>query len=314
MPTTATPDDPAYPAAKRAWWESALLIGLVLSLLVHLLLLWMTSSFSLRATPAAGLSDDPVVQLASLDERSLTELPSMPLPAADSSVKTTAQEQQFTIEDLSSPVSIDRSLTIGNVRIDRRGGAGGVSADGIGLEGAGGEARFFGVEARGSRFAFIVDVSGSMQDASRIGALRAALLYSIDRLLESASFCIILYSSDAVPLMGARWIRADEESKAAARAGINQISVGGSTNPLPGFDIAFKLKPSPDAVYFMTDGVFTKDVEDQLPGVIDRAIRSADRRVPIHCITFADRGAEKLMRRIARQSGGSYTHVEEPTR
>ncbi len=51
----------------------------------------------------------------------------------------------------------------------------------------GGGAKFFGVEARGSRFIFIVDVSGSME-GGKIVTLRSELTKSIDGLAENSLF------------------------------------------------------------------------------------------------------------------------------
>lgn len=317
--TTPLPPSPIGPSSGGlAWWESALLQGLMFSLFLHVLLGLVATWVTLRSQEPAGLGDSPTIELASMEGSTLTELPSMPLPGAETAVQSIAQEQEFKITDLASPFSEVKEAggAPGLGEVEGLGGAG--SGEGMGegsgdgLGGAGGEARFFGVEARGSRFAFVVDVSGSMMDPSKIGALQAALIESVEGMLESANFCVILYSTDAMPLMGDRWFRASDDNKSAAKRNIMQMGAAGSTNPMPGFEVAFRLLPRPDAVYFMTDGVFSKEIEEELPGYIEQKNRGEDARIAVHCITFADRGSEKLMRRIARQSGGSYTHVEAP--
>lgn len=308
---------PAEPATGLAWWENALLQGLVFSLFLHMTLGVVAAWVSLRVPEPTGIGDSPVVELASMEGSSLSDLPSVPMTGSELTVASISQEQEFRITDLSSPFTVSGDAGTG-AGLEALGGAGSGhgagDGSGDGLGGAGGEARFFGVEARGSRFAFVVDVSGSMMDESKIGALRAALIESIEGMLDSASFCVILYSSTAMPLMGDRWCRATEENKQAARRNVLQVVPSGSTNPLPAFVGVFELKPRPDVIYFMTDGVFPPEVEGELPTFIEQQNRGDDIRVAVHCITFADRGAEKLMRRIARQSGGSYTHVEAPRR
>src|SRR5207248_843954 len=89
------------------------------------------------------------------------------------------------------------------------GQAGGAGGGG----GGGGAASFFGVEARGTRFAYIIDISGSMDlgvgtaDIKRIDILKAELSKSVDALLENAFFFVALFSSDAKPLGGRmEWI------------------------------------------------------------------------------------------------------------
>jgi hypothetical protein len=77
--------------------------------------------------------------------------------------------------------------------------------------------------------------------------------------------------------------------------------------PWPAFEIVLGTKPAPDAIYFMTDGMFDPIVADQL------AVRNnGARKIPIHCITFVDKAAEELMRKIAADSGGTYAHVSGP--
>ena len=60
----------------------------------------------------------------------------------------------------------------------------------------------------------------------------------------------------------------------------------------------------PDAIYFMTDGEFDQSIAD----IIIR--RNKERPMPVHCITFVSREGESVMRRIARETGGTYTHIE----
>lgn len=313
-PTSPLPG-PAPDAPAFSWWENALIQGLLLSLVLHLSLGLVAAVVTMRSAAPAALDESPEIELASMEGSSLTELPAIPLPGAETAVQSIASEQQFTITDLSSPF-VEPGQAGGDAgAMDDLGGAGGGGIGdgaGDGLGGSGGEARFFGVEARGSRFAFVVDVSGSMQDPAKIGALQAALIESIEGMLESAHFCVYLYSTGALPLMGSGWSRASDDSKISAKRNILQIVPSGSTNPLPAFEQVLQLKPPPDAVYFMTDGVFSEEIQQELPIFIEQRNRSESSRIAVHCLTFQDRAAEKLMRRIARQSGGSYTHVEGP--
>ena len=82
-----------------------------------------------------------------------------------------------------------------------------------------------------------------------------------------------------------------------------RVTPSGATNPSPAFLVVFANRPRPDAVYFMTDGEFNDTV------VAEIASMNAEMQIPIHCITFGERGAEPMMREIARQSGGTYTHI-----
>ncbi|MFI4872787.1 MAG: hypothetical protein ACIARQ_13310, partial [Phycisphaerales bacterium JB061] len=68
----------------------------------------------------------------------------------------------------------------------------------------------------------------------------------------------------------------------------------------------YDIRPRPDAIYFMTDGEFDESIAD----IIIR--RNKERPMPVHCITFVSREGESVMRRIARETGGTYTHIARP--
>lgn len=196
------------------------------------------------------------------------------------------------------------------------GGGGDIAtgADELGGGAGSGGARFFGVEAAGSRFVYVVDVSGSME-GPRLERLRTELTSSISELQEGARFLVVPFSTVAAPLGkrstwteasagGKRWVKnAIATELAQARDG---------TVPLPGFQIAFSQRPRADAIYFMTDGEqFPPGTEEEL------AILNKQFKVPIHCIRFGDgdierpdgNPAEGSMRLIAKQSKGTYKFI-----
>jgi hypothetical protein len=307
--------------ASAAWWEKPLLFSVVFSVFFHVALALLGATVFVAAARLAGLGDADEVTVGDASATELTSMGSVSLGGGDiGGVRSIAETQEFSVNDLTSPFAdADRLATDTSLSTLSGAGSGGGglgtgpgTGDGLGLSGAGGEARFFGVEARGSRFAFVIDVSGSMMDPAKIGALQVSLTDSVEGMLEQAHFCVVMFSGLAQPLLGPTWTKASDESKRRARTAIRGISPNGGTNPLPAIELVFKLKPRPDAIYFMTDGVFTPEVEKALPGLIESYQRDGDGRVPFYCITFVDRGSEKLMRRIANLSGGSYTHVEAP--
>jgi hypothetical protein len=188
--------------------------------------------------------------------------------------------------------------------------AGGDSKTGLLLDptgsGAGtpGKATFMGAEATGRRFLIIADRSGSMSGA-KFERLVAEINATVKGLNAGAKFYVIFYDDTAVPFPGTRWLsgRADAASLEAWMAGQDP---GGTTNPLPAFQIAFtQVHPRPDAIFFMTDGLFAPEVADLIP-----PLNSARRVVPIHTISFVDRSAEPWLRKIAADSKGTYRHVD----
>ena len=192
--------------------------------------------------------------------------------------------------------------------------AGGDSKTGLLLDptgsGAGtpGKATFMGAEASGRRFLIIADRSASMGRGGKFERLVAEINATVKDLKSGAKFYVILYDDTAVPFPGTRWLsgRADAASLEAWMAGQD---AGGTTNPLPAFQIAFtQVHPRPDAIFFMTDGLFAPEVAELIP-----PLNSARRVVPIHTISFVDRRAEPWLRKIAADSKGTYRHVDLST-
>ncbi len=208
--------------------------------------------------------------------------------------------------ELSDPESVGESLggwAIPGSSPGRSDVGSSVAGSGVGGSGSGG-ASFFGIEAQGSRFVYIVDVSGSMSVGGKIQSLRAELARSVNDLVGNSQFVIVPFSSDASVLGGKNaWTEATDRNKRAIGSAIEVLPADGGTNPSPGFLIAFALKPKPDAIYFMTDGEFSPTIVQEI------AAMNRQLDIRIHCICFVSKESEEQMKTIARQSGGTYTFV-----
>jgi hypothetical protein len=284
------------------------LAGILASLLFHLGGWLVAALVTVGGAQAggAGLDADESVGVAIVSEYELARLQEAALPEDAPAVAEVEVSLADAIEPLDIPTddalaSLDASAADVGLSL----GAGDLAGADLGTGGSGGgAASFFGVEARGTRFAYIVDVSGSMSIGGRIETLRQELSQSILALLENARFFIALFSSSATPLGGRReWVEASDAGKRWARKSLEMIQPGGGTDPLPAFIMVYSMRPRPDAIYFMTDGEFDESIGLQIIRL------SEENRIPIHCITFVSRGAEQMMRQIAASSGGTYTHV-----
>jgi len=310
----STPEDEARGPDKsdsflRRWVLSrrALTAGLVVSLIIHVILLTVASVWVLSRggssgeAEGAGEVDVAVMTDAELQQLISESLDATPPPVAElempelsAAIDAMPAESRFDSLDVQADLGVDL-------------GAGDLGSDaGMGTGGAGGgAAKFFGVEATGTRFAFVVDVSGSMAFHQKIDHLKSELIEAVTGLLENAEFFVVTFSSSAQPLGGRpNWQEATAGGKRWARKMITAIRPGGGTEPYPAFEYVFRLRPKPDAIYFMTDGEFNPQVASQIIAL------NRDRKIPIHAITFVNRSAEELMRRIAHRSGGTYSHVE----
>ena len=193
------------------------------------------------------------------------------------------------------------------------------TSNGTAGAGTGDGASFFGLEAQGRRFAYIVDMSGSMntltgdRESTRWELTRSELIRSLAGLDSQFEFFVELYSSAPLNLFGSPdWVKAGDSQKRLVTSALFGISPVGGTKPMPAFKQVFALKPEPDAIYFMTDGLIGTDV----PALVRQLNRSED--IPIHCILFGSpgdeqsaRAAKNMLTTIAKQSGGKFTHIKE---
>jgi hypothetical protein len=325
-PQSAQPADPNAPNARsdRAapsawlvrWLRRALVVGLVLSAFFHAGFLGAAGMIrggggvGAGATAGAGAAGPVVVEVAAMAEDALPPASDAELPVNAPVVENPTSESMpgLTLAPITGGSGSPDAGGLGEMG-EGLGGAG--SGEGLGAGegsgGAGGGTSFFGVEARGSRIAFICDISGSMT-GMKIGALKRELVSAIDGLTEGSQFSVIFFESQAIPIgQQERWIEANLKNREWAFTQIKALEPRGGTNPEPAFLAAMALRPRPDAIYFMTDGLFDSAVVNTIA-----RLQSAGRRVPVHCIAFGDRSAEALMRRIAAESGGSFTFVEGP--
>jgi hypothetical protein len=310
------PDDGDHGAPRLTLWAALLawvganltmLFAVAVSAFVHSALLLVTAVIIFqRPMASASATENGETPLAVIADSELSELVEVGL-AAEIPAQETPLVEMVAGEDFTAPVS-DSALA--SLELSEVGDFLGAGEDdmGEGLDSAlgGGSANFFGVEARGSRFAYVVDISLSMAE-DRLAALKVALGQSVEGLLEHTHFTIVLYNSDAHTLSRTGWIPATDQSKGTIQRDLRAMRATGGTNPIPGFEIVFAMKPRPDAIYFMTDGQFVDP--ERVAARIARMNERGLQRTPIHSITFIDDSGAEIMKSIARRSGGTYTHV-----
>lgn len=314
----------AGPGRSRRGLERATLYGLAGSALVHLLIVLLAALVTVRFSFGdAGGSAGSGVEFAVLDSDGLAEDAGPALRPDHAPVETSPSEsasrldlladraEDRTFNDLSE--SIAPALEAGG------GGSAAMEAEtGSAGAGSGSGSSFFGLEAKGRRFAYIVDLSGSMNGpagprGSRWDLTRAELARSVRALDEGAEFHVQLFADGAVSLFGVEaWSSSTPTNKRLTADALALQNPAGGTRPLPAFETVLRLSPRADAIYFMTDG--------EVPGAAEfiAAVRRLNGRrpVPIHCILFggptdaeALRRVEGVMRSIAAQSGGRYRRI-----
>lgn len=163
---------------------------------------------------------------------------------------------------------------------------------------------FFGMRVDGSRFAYVVDVSGSMSVNGKLDALKQQLVHSIESIVDDGSFLVVPYSDVAAPLANRReWVDADERGDQWARQNVHRLEAGGATHPEGAFEVIFRMRPKADAIFFLTDGEFEPSIAD------DIIVLNSELRIPIYCICLETRASEALMTKIANKLGGAFKFV-----
>jgi len=169
--------------------------------------------------------------------------------------------------------------------------------------GGGGGASFFGLEARGRSFVYVVDYSGSMYEMGRakLRAAKSELIRSISALRRNMKFFVFFYDHAFVAMPGGQMLQATEQNKRRIFAWVEGANGGGGTDPRGPMLSALELKP--DAVWLLSDGLFHDMACD--------AIRAANpgAKVQIHTIAFFDNAGEGVLRRIAEENRGHYRFV-----
>jgi hypothetical protein len=160
--------------------------------------------------------------------------------------------------------------------------------------------KFFGQEATGQRFAFILDQSGSMH-GSRWKACTAQLARALKVMPSHAEFVVVLFASALTePPQQTDWLKAHPADIEGVLAWLSTQHPWGGTYVTPAFQRAFSFSTPPDVIYFLTDG----DVSDFPAETCERVRGTALTIINTICLENAE-GREALTA-IAEQTGGTF--------
>lgn len=297
------------------WATRASVVAFALSLIVHLIMAGVGYMVHVRLGGTSINGPVGPVEVAVMSSTEFAAIEEAELSATAPGVEENRRADMDTHVAIDLPGGSGMADTgdIGALG-DGLGGAGAGTGIGVG-DGAGGagggSAKFFNVETRGNRFAFIVDKSGSMAEGGKMEAVKLELCNTIDGLPEGTQFAVIFFSNTTDVLLGReQWLSATPKNKNEMIRAIQRIEPFGGTEPLPAFRIVFNsYRPRPDVVYFLTDGVF-----DPADGDRASAMSRAAGKIPIHTMAFVSEEGGMILRKMARDTGGSYTFVKNTGR
>lgn len=175
-----------------------------------------------------------------------------------------------------------------------------------------GAASFFGIAARSSRVAYVVDASGS--SAADLPQILAELRNAVSGLDPSQSFTVLIFARGTIleaPPEGLKvadpgttsrirgWLRTDNGS----------IRPGGRSDPIPAFERALSMEV--EEILFLSDGLSGSIGADE---ILARVTRANQGRATIHTIHLRpdaeEEGPESIMAQIAAGNGGTYRVVK----
>jgi len=288
-------------------------VGWSVSLVLHALLFLTFTGITWFAGSGKG-SEGQDVGYVGEENRESIEAGDAPIERIE------APAAQFSAVQLTAPVAIQPIESIGTgsgpAKVESvigiaGGPAGGAvamkgdwsqfyAAGGGGGGGGGGGASFFGLEARGRDFVYVVDYSGSMS-GQKLRAAKSELIRSISALRRNMRFYVIFYNHQFQAMPSSGLVKATQQNKSTYFAWIEQVRGGGGTVPSPATRAGLALKP--DAVWLLSDGLFpmqqATDITAANPGA----------RVQIHTIAFFDNAGEAVLQYIAEHNRGKYRFV-----
>ena len=171
--------------------------------------------------------------------------------------------------------------------------------------------KFAGVGGNAHTVVFVCDASGSM--INTFSSLKAELVKAVMGLKPIQSFNIIFFQDERAAALDQGLLVANPSNKDKALKWLDTITTTGTTNPIPGIEMAFRSRPQ--LVYLLTDADFPDN------NAVKNAIQRLNngRQTRINTITFvqgddssdASQSFVDLMTQIAKDNGGVYTHVKE---
>ena len=298
---------PAVAAAARSWISGS--ISGMISFVVHMGLL-LTCALVTCDYQGGGGELGEEVRIGVLPAVKLGDREEEPLDASALEAKVEQTAQPEATLEIASPVSDsagDMALDVRLADIIPSSAAGGGGPEVGTVRGGGGAlgegASFMGVHARGTRFCIIADRSGSME-GPKLDYVKEEILETLTSMRSRGRFQLFFFNTQAAPYPQPGW-RHPVQDRTEVVNWMQTIHAGGGTYPTPAFRQALELSPRPDAIFFMTDGLFPEDVVKEVADLN----RRGGKKVTIHTISFMDTSAENLLRQIANDSGGRYRHV-----
>lgn len=163
-----------------------------------------------------------------------------------------------------------------------------------------------------SNLVFLIDVSGSMQDAQKLPLVKAGLKLLVNQLGENDRVALAVYAGASGLVLPST----TGDQKSAILSAIENLQAGGSTNGGAGIELAYRtaaenfIKHGTNRVILCTDGDFNVGVtsHDQLISLIEDKARSG---VFLTVLGFGmGNYKDSTLEKIADKGNGNYAYID----
>jgi hypothetical protein len=284
-------------------------VGLLLSMA-----LWVVANnqsspaLTLKLNTGQEVADTVITEMAMAETPSMEELNDFSTPAELSEVEINIPEIEINLSDatIADAPSVSGQLTSATEASNSMFG----SENGTGT-GSGEGASFFGVEAGGDRFIFVVDSSTSMLE-QRWYAARNELGNSLATMGPDQRYFVFCFDYQTHMALDkeatdTNYILPSRANNLRIRRWLRKIENGPDTRPATALQMAISMKP--DAIFLLSDG----EIRDRSLAILDAVNHdpiTGETLVPIHTISlFSDVGIGSLQE-IARRNGGTFRSVD----
>lgn len=165
-----------------------------------------------------------------------------------------------------------------------------------------------------SRLVVLVDVSGSMQEGDKIGAVRHALARFVERLDPHDQLAIVTFSDEAHLALPPSVVG---EARSDVLAAIEHLTAFGGTNLYAGLSEALvtaeamRREDVLTRVVLLSDGVASLGITD--PAAFEALARQAhDREIGITTVGMGTAIDYALLDTLARTAGGEFHYLDRP--
>ena len=219
--------------------------------------------------------------------------------------------------------------------------------DGSGSGGGGGGTTFFGQRSNAERIAYVIDYSASMKGA-REALMRKELTTSLKKVPYDSKYQLIFFAGPAwvggfnvqmakgnkgADVKGAKghtfewkctggahdwktvgkeqvpeWLVATDPQLSKSQKVANETKLVWGTIWEPALEMALRMDPQPQVIYFMTDGSAGPESGKTAERI---GAKAKSKGIVIHTVALMEPKAHKAMDELAKRTGGSFTVVEQ---